>query len=174
MVRQYHQLNGHEFGQLCPPGNSGRQKCLLCCNPRFHKELDTTQQLNNREKGGVKVKDDMQAFGLIHQVDDNSNSGCLPSTFNFMYSFLVVLGLRCRVGFFSSCREHGYSLVGGHWLLIVVLLQLQGMGSRACRLQQLWHVSLVVAAPRLQRTGSTVVAHGLHCSAAHESSHTRD
>ena len=27
-----------------------------------------------------EIKDDRQAFGLIHQVDDN-NSGCLPGTF---------------------------------------------------------------------------------------------
>ena len=30
-------------------GDSGGQRSLACCNPWGHKELDTTQQLNNKE-----------------------------------------------------------------------------------------------------------------------------
>ena len=44
------------------------------------------------------------------------------------------------------------------------LLLLQRVGSRAYRLQ--WHRGSVVAAPRLQSTGSIVVVHRLSCSAA--------
>ena len=39
MVRQYHQLNGHEFEQT--PGDSEGQGSLACCSPWGHKESDT-------------------------------------------------------------------------------------------------------------------------------------
>ena len=45
MVRQHHQLNGHEFEQT--PGDSGGQRSFLCCSPWNRKESDTTWQLNN-------------------------------------------------------------------------------------------------------------------------------
>ena len=45
MVGWPHQLNGHEFGQT--PGGSEGQGSLVCCRPWGHKELDTTEQLNN-------------------------------------------------------------------------------------------------------------------------------
>ena len=45
MVGWHHQLNGHEFEQT--PEDSERQGSLECCSPRSHKELDTTEQLNN-------------------------------------------------------------------------------------------------------------------------------
>ena len=34
------QFNGREFEQI--PGDSGRQRRLVCCSPWGHKELDTT------------------------------------------------------------------------------------------------------------------------------------
>ena len=40
IVRQHHQLNGHEFEQT--PGDSEGQRKLVCCSPWGHKELDTT------------------------------------------------------------------------------------------------------------------------------------
>ena len=43
MVRQHHQLNGHEFEET--PGDSEGQGCLVCCSPVVHKEQDMTQQL---------------------------------------------------------------------------------------------------------------------------------
>ena len=45
MVRGCHRLNGHEFEQA--PGDSEGQGSLVCCNPRVHKELDMTYQLND-------------------------------------------------------------------------------------------------------------------------------
>ena len=45
MVGWYHWLNGHEFEQI--PGDSEGQGTLACCSPWGHKELDTTEQLNN-------------------------------------------------------------------------------------------------------------------------------
>ena len=45
MVGWHHRLNGHEFEQT--PEDSEGQGSLECCSPRGHKELDTTEQLNN-------------------------------------------------------------------------------------------------------------------------------
>ena len=45
MVGWYHRLNGHEFEQA--PGNGEGQGSLACCSPWDHKELDTTERLNN-------------------------------------------------------------------------------------------------------------------------------
>ena len=46
MVGWHHQLSGHEFGQT--PGDGEGHRSLACCSPWGCKELDTTQQLNNR------------------------------------------------------------------------------------------------------------------------------
>ena len=45
MVGWDHQLDGHEFEQA-PEGGEG-QGSLVCCSPWSHKELDTTERLNN-------------------------------------------------------------------------------------------------------------------------------
>ena len=46
MVGWHHQLNGHEFEQA--PRDGKGQGSLVCCSPWGHKELDTTEWLNNR------------------------------------------------------------------------------------------------------------------------------
>ena len=46
MVRWHHQLNGHEFEQT--PGDSDGQRSLVCWSPWGGKELDMTEQLNNK------------------------------------------------------------------------------------------------------------------------------
>ena len=46
MVGWHHQLNGHKFGQTL--GDSEGQESLACCSPQACKELDTTEQLNNK------------------------------------------------------------------------------------------------------------------------------
>ena len=47
MFGWHHQLNGHEFEQTV--GDSEGQGSLTCCSHvrHGHKELDTTEQLNN-------------------------------------------------------------------------------------------------------------------------------
>ena len=45
MFRWHHQLNGHESEQT--PGETKRQGSLVSCSEWGHKELDTTEQLNN-------------------------------------------------------------------------------------------------------------------------------
>ena len=49
MVGRHHQLNGHECKQT--PGDSDGQGSLLCCSPWGHEESDTTERLNNSNKG---------------------------------------------------------------------------------------------------------------------------
>ena len=41
MVGWHHQLDRHEYGQT--PGVGDGQESLVCCSPRGHKELDTTE-----------------------------------------------------------------------------------------------------------------------------------
>ena len=40
IVRQHHQINGHEFEQT--PGDREGRKSLACCNPLGSKEPDST------------------------------------------------------------------------------------------------------------------------------------
>ena len=51
MIGWHHWLHGHEFKQTL--GDSGGQRSLVCCSPWGHKELDTTEQLNNGKTGLV-------------------------------------------------------------------------------------------------------------------------
>ena len=46
MVGWHHQFNGHDFEQA--PGDGEGQESLVCFNLWGHKELDTTEQLNNK------------------------------------------------------------------------------------------------------------------------------
>ena len=48
MVGWHHHLNEHDFEQT--PGDSEGQGSLAYCSPWGHKEWDTTQQLNNKDK----------------------------------------------------------------------------------------------------------------------------
>ena len=48
MIGGHHQLNGHEFEQALRDGEG--QGSLTCCSPWGHKELDTTEQLNNNNE----------------------------------------------------------------------------------------------------------------------------
>ena len=47
MVGWHHRLNGHEFEQAL--GDDEGQRSLACCSPWGHKELDTTEQRNDKE-----------------------------------------------------------------------------------------------------------------------------
>ena len=50
MVGWHHRLNGHGFEQA--PGDGDGQGSLTCCSPWGHKELDTTEWLNNNSNSG--------------------------------------------------------------------------------------------------------------------------
>ena len=47
MVGWHHRLDGHEFEQA--PGVGDGHGSLTCCSPWGHKELDTTEQLNQND-----------------------------------------------------------------------------------------------------------------------------
>ena len=53
MVGWHHRLNGHEFEQTLK--DSEGQGSLVCCSLWGHKELDTTEQLNDN-KANIIVK----------------------------------------------------------------------------------------------------------------------
>ena len=98
-------------------------------------------------------------------MEGNTDNICYSTfTILFIYLFLAVLGLNCCVGFYLVAVSLGYS--AGAQVLIVVPSLVQSTGSRAVWLQWLQHAGLAVMAPRLQRTGSAAVAHGLSCSVA--------
>ena len=46
MIGWHHWLDGHDFGQALGDGEG--QGSLACCSPWGHKELDTTERLNNK------------------------------------------------------------------------------------------------------------------------------
>ena len=48
MIGWHHQPNGHEFEQALGDGKG--QGSLVCCNPRVHKESDSTEWMSN-DKG---------------------------------------------------------------------------------------------------------------------------
>ena len=54
MVGWHHQLNGHEFEQA--PGDTGGQRSLACYSPWGCKEVDTMQQLNNKNKNSKIIQ----------------------------------------------------------------------------------------------------------------------
>ena len=48
MVGWHHRLDGHEFEQA--PGDGERQESLVFCSLWSRKDLDTTEQLNNKRR----------------------------------------------------------------------------------------------------------------------------
>ena len=62
MVGWHHQLIGHEFEQALGDGEG--QGSLVCYSPPGHKELDTTERLNNSEVKRIPTLD--HSSGLVH------------------------------------------------------------------------------------------------------------
>ena len=52
MVRQHHQLNGHEFEQTLGDGEG--QGSLACCSPWGRKESDQTQGLKKERQAKIQ------------------------------------------------------------------------------------------------------------------------
>ena len=51
MVGWHHRLSGLQFEQT--PEDSEGQGSLACCSPWGHKELDTTERLNNNNNNNI-------------------------------------------------------------------------------------------------------------------------
>ena len=60
MVGWHHRLSGHKFEQA--PGDGEGQGSLAFCRPSGHKELDTTEQLNNKS---VFIKFNSMVYHII-------------------------------------------------------------------------------------------------------------
>ena len=80
-----------------------------------------------------------------------------------------MLGLRCCFGFPSSCQRRGLLCSCPAQASLV-----QSTGPRALRLQCLWHISSVVAAPTLHGASSVAVTHSFVVPWHVESSRIRD
>ena len=64
MVGWHHRLNGHEFEQTLGDGEG--QGSLVCCCPRGHKELDTTERLNNNNKQW-KIENESDRISILKE-----------------------------------------------------------------------------------------------------------
>ena len=82
MVGWHHQLDGHEFEQA--PGDGEGQESLVCCSPRGHKDLDTTEQLNN--PGGSEVKASACNAGDLGSIPGSGRSPGEGNGNPFQYS----------------------------------------------------------------------------------------
>ena len=101
MVRQHHQLSGHEFEQT--PGDSGGQRSLVCSSPLhtpWCKEFDTTQRLNNS---------DISILFLDIQVYRYMKSRCVMQYKPFMFACPLSDHL-CRGQTLITIQ--GYSFIG--------------------------------------------------------------
>ena len=87
------------------------------------------------------------------------------SLFNNLIYLFGCAGSSLLQGLFSSYLRVFFSWRCAGFSLRQLLL-LGSVVSRTFGLQQLWYVGPVVAAPRLQSTGSVVVARGLSCPEA--------
>ena len=74
MVRKHHRLSGHEFEQTLGDGEG--QGSLACCRPWYHKELDTTEQLNNKIDDRFFFR--VLAESLTHLRVSWKQDTCLP------------------------------------------------------------------------------------------------
>ena len=63
MVGWHHRLNGHEFEQAL--GVDDGQGGLVCCSPWGHKELDMTEQLNNKQQQQLYSEDGNIVTSLV-------------------------------------------------------------------------------------------------------------
>ena len=94
-VRWDHLLNIHEFEQALV--DSEGQGSLVCCSPWGHKELDTTEQLNNN-----KINRFLNCFGFVLYRSFLSLV-CLPKEVPLV--FVVKLVLWCLILLIFACLE---------------------------------------------------------------------
>ena len=101
MVRQHHQLNGHEFEQT--PGDGDGQGRLACCSPWGQKESDTTEWLNNS-----MLWPTMLSITSPHEIQNVSQSISCRSPQRILqaalfYKLWMLQGLTCQ----GKCLAHG-------------------------------------------------------------------
>ena len=83
----HHGLNGHEFEHA--PGDGEGQGGLECCSPWCGKELDRTEQLNNKEcKMLTKKKKKYLERRLSFSTDDGRNTSIFCDQVQFSHSIV--------------------------------------------------------------------------------------
>ena len=70
MVRQYHQLNGHEVEQTL--GDNEGWGSLECYSSWSHKELNITQQLNNNKYSFSELYNCMFTTESLKNIEDQN------------------------------------------------------------------------------------------------------
>ena len=103
MVGWHHQLNGHEFEQALRDGKG--QGSLVCCSPWGHKELDTTERLNNR----IHCWFQWQTWNCRYRETTNMDN------WGLMYIFG---GPTISFTWIFDCMEGGYPYTLPHPLLV--------------------------------------------------------
>ena len=78
MVGWHHRLDGHEFEQA--PGVGDGQGGPACCNPRGHKESDTTEQMNRTVPSAVQSAAVNASRSLL--TPPTCECVCVPSHFS--------------------------------------------------------------------------------------------
>ena len=66
MVGCHHLLNRNEFEQT--PGDSEGQENLVCCSPWVCKELDITEQQNNKGKKEQWIRVGIYLLGSVKEI----------------------------------------------------------------------------------------------------------
>ena len=74
MVGWHHRLDEYEFEQALGDGEG--QRSLACYSPWGHKELDTTEGLDNDKMGLKTNKARMSALTTVCQDRDQSSNQC--------------------------------------------------------------------------------------------------
>ena len=82
MVGWHYWLNGHEFGRI--PEDSKGQGGLVCCSSWGHRDSDTTEQLNNKNRS-TKVSLTLKLISIIVLFSKVSKS------LNILYSYLILI-----------------------------------------------------------------------------------
>ena len=96
----------------------------------------------------------MKSYGFYKNCDSTEKSDFHRELIPFLktlviYLFSAVLGLCCCMDFSQIAASGASPLVALHGLLTAVPSLVWSTGSRASRLQWLWHVGSVLATPRL-------------------------
>ena len=123
---------------------TGGWGCLARCAHTVHPPLHPSQQLCALRMITHFTAEETEAQPKVIKL-----ASAEQQIFPFKnFFFLAVLHLHCCVGFSLVAASRGYSSLQCTGFSSWQLLLLQTTGSRACRLQELWHVGSMVAAPR--------------------------
>ena len=98
MVGWHQQFNGHDFEQT--PGDGEGQESLVCFNLWGHKELDTTEQLNNQDAGHSRRHLQDNGFYFLNSSPSLSYKRTShPDPRQDGYFEILVCHLLCQLGF---------------------------------------------------------------------------